>query len=648
MSVKFIVILFFSFLGCLHAKAQAGMEKTFGNPLSTQLRVESNATGVVISSLDRVQLAQYDECGNRLYAAQYQRQINPAAGFFAKDFLQLSNGDFVFLVQARSANISKSVLIRTTVSGAVVWSNEIYNPSGDFNFNELSIMEDNQGDIIVFGCLPQTLFGTSFPRLTKIEAGSGQIIWTRSYLISKTFGKAISTSDNGVLMRLGSTLMKVDGNGNLQWAVDAVGLANNSELIFEISDGYIFTNGNSFTNFIEIFKVDFQGNSIAKKSIRIEALAFDIERSGNNSFIVGLSRTNASFNSPVELLEFDDNLNFLRNTRTTISFLGTDLEFNSKLEAIVVGKPTGVNGCITHFNSDFSNNCNTSAVNPTFLDLNFSTNNLSISQSNLNLSIRPFLVSTSPINYTETEVCPASPPEISLGPDRSFCANSTEISDALGGHFDSFLWSTGETSSAIRPSQSGTYWLLATSSCSGLSASDTVEISVFPTVEINLGTTATICGNQTTELIGPDCNNCNYLWSNGSQNQSTNIFEVGTYWLEIESENGCFSSDTIEVDFGLCDCKTYIPSAFTPNGDGINEQFSLSVACQTKSFQFVLIDRWGKVIFQTNNPDFTWDGTLNGQNCTAGFYSYRLEYSPVGADGRLTTQVKSGQIQLLR
>ncbi len=648
MYLKVALCWFLVFFSSIQAFAQAGVEKTFGSPLSTELRVKSNSTGLVLSSLSRLQFAQYDECGNSLFALQFRRQTNPAAIFEARDFIQLSNGDFAYLIAAASGNLFKSVVVRITNSGTIVWSNEIYNPNADVQFNDFSLMEDSQGDLLVFGTVPQTLFGNTFPRLTKIDATNGTVLWTRSYLISQPFGKAIITSDDGVLIRLGSTLLKTDSNGNRLWTVNAVGLSDNSNEVLELSDGYIITNSNQNTDFIEILKFDFQGNPIARKAIRLVASAFDLVKSGSNSFIVGLFRTNTPFSTPADLIEFTDNLDFIRNTRTSLPLIGTDLEFNSKQEAIVVGKPTGINGGLVHFNSDFSTSCNAGGVSPSFLDLSFTTNSLSIGQSNLTLNSRAFPLIVTSFNLSETVLCSASPPSISLGPDRSFCANSTELSNTLGGHFDNYLWSTGETTPTIKPNQTGTYWLQASSSCSGQTASDTIEVSVFPSIEINLGSFATICGNQITELVGPECTNCSYLWSNGSQNRSTNIFEVGTYWLEVENQNGCTSSDTIDVNFGFCDCKTYIPSAFSPNNDGINDTYSLSVACETNSFQFLIIDRWGRVIFKTDNQNFSWDGTLNGENCTIGFYSYRLEFAPISSDGSEQIQVKQGQLQLLR
>lgn len=92
-------------------------------------------------------------------------------------------------------------------------------------------------------------------------------------------------------------------------------------------------------------------------------------------------------------------------------------------------------------------------------------------------------------------------------------------------------------------------------------------------------------------------------------------------------ENGCRDTFTslIEVYYEL---SVYIPSAFTPNGDGLNEIFEVSgIGIDTNSFEMKIYDRWGKVLFESRNMTSGWDGTVNGQTISdseQGVYTYRV------------------------
>lgn len=69
--------------------------------------------------------------------------------------------------------------------------------------------------------------------------------------------------------------------------------------------------------------------------------------------------------------------------------------------------------------------------------------------------------------------------------------------------------------------------------------------------------------------------------------------------------------------------RIYLPTAFTPNGDGLNDTFG-AVGEGIEAFHLVVYDRWGQVIFSTKNPGHRWDGSYNGKKVPQGEYSYEL------------------------
>ncbi|HYG15955.1 MAG TPA: gliding motility-associated C-terminal domain-containing protein, partial [Bacteroidia bacterium] len=87
----------------------------------------------------------------------------------------------------------------------------------------------------------------------------------------------------------------------------------------------------------------------------------------------------------------------------------------------------------------------------------------------------------------------------------------------------------------------------------------------------------------------------------------------------------------------------WVPNAFTPNGDGLNNKF-LIVTGSIKTFQIDIYNRWGEFLFTSNDVDVSWDGTFKGEPCQEGVYIYKLRYT--GADNMI--KVMAGNITLLR
>jgi gliding motility-associated-like protein len=93
-----------------------------------------------------------------------------------------------------------------------------------------------------------------------------------------------------------------------------------------------------------------------------------------------------------------------------------------------------------------------------------------------------------------------------------------------------------------------------------------------------------------------------------------------TYRSEIvttrNNVNGVVNWDTV---FSI-----YIPNAFTPNGDGVNDNFKV-IATGIKSFMLTIFDRWGASVFSTTNAAKGWNGTITGKGkLENGIYNYQI------------------------
>ncbi len=92
--------------------------------------------------------------------------------------------------------------------------------------------------------------------------------------------------------------------------------------------------------------------------------------------------------------------------------------------------------------------------------------------------------------------------------------------------------------------------------------------------------------------------------------------------IETNSENAAFSNElTIFLESEI-----YLPDAFTPDGDGINDIFKPVMNFIPEEFTMLIYNRNGIRIFQTNDPELGWDGTINGRKAPEGVYMYYVEY----------------------
>lgn len=96
------------------------------------------------------------------------------------------------------------------------------------------------------------------------------------------------------------------------------------------------------------------------------------------------------------------------------------------------------------------------------------------------------------------------------------------------------------------------------------------------------------------------------------------------YTLIVIDTFGCELSDTLTINVHELTCEdpfVFIPNAFSPNGDGVNDRlFVRSVIL--KKFYFVIYSHWGQKIFETSDLQEGWDGTFRGRNCQNGVYDY--------------------------
>lgn len=194
--------------------------------------------------------------------------------------------------------------------------------------------------------------------------------------------------------------------------------------------------------------------------------------------------------------------------------------------------------------------------------------------------------------------------------------------------FDHYLWSTGSIDASITVNQPGKYWLLVYDDCDVNRSNDTIWIELLPSVKADLGEDVLRCDEDSHVLYNPSCNTCQFSWSTGETTDSIVVHEKGIYWVEILNANSCTSIDSVFVDFAKCNCDFYIPNAFTPNDDGLNDLFSAKFDCDISDFSMSIYNRWGELIFSTTNPLQAWNAKINNKSVPSDIYAYQVIYTP--------------------
>lgn len=239
---------------------------------------------------------------------------------------------------------------------------------------------------------------------------------------------------------------------------------------------------------------------------------------------------------------------------------------------------------------------------------------------------------------------PVPPPDDPVAlRDTLLCDNGAPfVLDATWSHpfqSASYLWSTGDTGPSIIVSTSGRYTVEVQLPCSTLF--DTVDVR-FGGTPFDLGPDRSTCNDVPVEL-GLDSLIGAALWSTGDTATRITVAEAGTYTLQITDTLGCISRDAVTVTTRNCACPLYLPNAFTPNGDGINDTFAVVMDCTPTRFELELYDRWGHAVSAATDPAFAW----SGDELPIGIYAYVLRYAWIAEDGERSAR-RTGSVTVVR
>ena len=164
-------------------------------------------------------------------------------------------------------------------------------------------------------------------------------------------------------------------------------------------------------------------------------------------------------------------------------------------------------------------------------------------------------------------------------------------------------------------------------------------IFVDSAVSVYAGPDTTVCPGQSTAFSASSINAHEYFWvpyagldCSNCQEPVVSPAQTSTYYLTGRNEGGCVARDTIVVkvvDDAICypDGKLFFPSAFTPNGDGLND-VAFVEALGLKEIELRIFNRWGELVHQTRSVTEAtrvgWDGTKRGKLLDIDTYGYYI------------------------
>jgi gliding motility-associated-like protein len=192
--------------------------------------------------------------------------------------------------------------------------------------------------------------------------------------------------------------------------------------------------------------------------------------------------------------------------------------------------------------------------------------------------------------------------------------------------------------------QTGTYTLTVVDSMY-CHESQSININVIPSPEIAFSPYDTLWAEPGFILeagYGAEY----YYWNTGETTENIVIDSMGNYTVEVTSYENCKSTDAIQILWA--GTPFYLPNAFTPNGDGLNDSFGVIPRYDYISkYHLSIYNRWGQRIYETTDINKGWDGTYKGSPCMLGAYVYHIVYEEFGQQP-MESKVEKGTVMLVR
>ncbi len=235
------------------------------------------------------------------------------------------------------------------------------------------------------------------------------------------------------------------------------------------------------------------------------------------------------------------------------------------------------------------------------------------------------------------------PFQMKVGPDDTLCIG--EITNLEAFNARTYLWSpptglngTNGSHPIAKPSVTTKYQVIGYDGYNCFTDTGYVLITVGPKPRVNLGPDKTLSTGTLLTLNAITQNGpiINYSWTpapelscNNCPSPTTIVKYNSFFTVEVTNTFGCKASDTLMINPICKSAQVFIPNAFTPDGDGLNDILMVrGQGITIKSFR--IFNRWGELVFEKenfypNDPKFGWDGKVRGIPATPDVFVYTAE-----------------------
>ena len=227
---------------------------------------------------------------------------------------------------------------------------------------------------------------------------------------------------------------------------------------------------------------------------------------------------------------------------------------------------------------------------------------------------------------------------VELGGDKIVCEGDSILIDTKLPSNYIYNWSTpsGPNAKSIWVTKTGTY---SVDVDNGLGCTDNDAITLTP-IENPINTLekdTTICFAFLPEFELHGGSALKYIWSTGDTSATISVADSGQYILTLYNGKNCSIIDTVNIENYCNPTFFYIPNSFSPNGDGINDVFTVKGE-YLYIFKLSIFSRWGELLFETTNPEKEWDG--NGPKGAAPTDIYVVLYEYEGLSPNTLHRIK--------
>ncbi len=253
------------------------------------------------------------------------------------------------------------------------------------------------------------------------------------------------------------------------------------------------------------------------------------------------------------------------------------------------------------------------------------------------------------------------PEMVQVSPDSAAICPGKEIQFHASGA-DSYAWygealsETNDSNTVGRPTRSGLYTVIGSDSLGCFPDTVTMIVTVLIPPTVNAGPDLTVLAATPVTIAAVGSSDVvSWLWAPATDLSCTDCAQpvctprqTEQYIVVVTAADGCVASDTVVVKLICDEARVRIPDAFTPNGDGRNDRFTVLGAISVVN-HLAIYDRWGVKVFEANHfapadPGAGWDGTMGGRPEPPGVYVYYVEMQcPTGG-----VFIRKGTVVLIR